>query len=83
MRTQRRNHKVATTTQTQRTVKPGKNGVHGVGTLDSVEVNLNAGFVLCSEFSAPEKQNQTKPNKQYRPVVLGILFFEGSAIFST
>lgn len=45
-------------------------------TLGSVEVNLNTGFVLCSAFSAPEKQN-----KQDRPVVLGILFFQGSAIF--
>lgn len=50
--------------QTQWPVKPGKNGVHWMDTLDSVEVNLSTGFVLCSEFSAPEKQNKTKQTIQ-------------------
>lgn len=77
MCTQRKTHKVATTMANTVNSKTRQNGVHWMDTLGSVEVNLNTGFVLCSELSAPEKQN-----KQYRPVALGI-FFKAVLFFLT
>lgn len=47
-------------------------------TLDSVEVNLNTRFVLCLHF---EHLKKTITKKKNRPIVVGILFFQGSAIF--